>query len=336
MKEKRVFRILMTCLGLIVAISLSNPLMAKTVVLKAEHDEPAGSITDKILHDMSGKVLKVTQGRVKMQVFAGCQLSGGKIKTMIQNTTLGSTHLSFISAATFTAWDMNIGVCNLPFLVEDYDGYEKLRHTAPMRDLLDDWEKIGLKGVDYWTRALRQVVNTRRRILTTEDIKGLRFRVMETPLYVSIFKALDAHPIGMPFGEIFTALKLGTIDGAERPTEFLLTEKWWDLAKYVTMWDYTGDLLVVAANPKFFNKLEKQDQEALVKLVTEGGDEKYQAEKKMQEDAVKKLREKGMVVDFLDPKEKAKFREKTQVTWKIFEPKFEKGLIDRVVKALKE
>src|SRR4030042_768674 len=114
---------------------------AAPIILKAEHDEPAGSITDRILNDVAKKVPESTNGRVTMQVFPGCQLSGGKIKTMIQNTGLGSTHLAFTSAATFTAWDMNVAVCNLPFLVENYDAYEKLRNVQPMRELLGKWDK---------------------------------------------------------------------------------------------------------------------------------------------------------------------------------------------------
>lgn len=306
------------------------------VILKSEHDEPVGSITDKVMKEMAKKVSEATEGRVQMKVYAGCQLSGGKIKTMIQNTILGSTHLSLASAATFTAWDKNIGVCNLPFLVDDYDGYEKLRHIQPMRELLDDWEDIGLIGFDYYSRALRQVVNTKRRIQTVEDIEGLRFRVMETPLYVSIYKSMDANPIGMPFGEIFTALKLGTIDGAERPTEFLLTEKWWDLAKYVSIWDYTGDLLVVLGNKKFFEGIKKEDREAIAKIIQEGGDLKYKMEKEMQIEAVKILRDNGMTVDVLTPEQKEGFREATKGVWKEFEPNYKPGLIDDIVKALAE
>jgi len=336
MKRKEWVGFLIFILSWVISLNAGNTSFAGPVVLKAEHDEPAGSITDRVLKDMIPKVLKATNGRVEMQVYPGCQLSGGKIKTMIQNTSLGSTHLSFVSAATFTAWDMNVAVCNLPFLVKDYDAYEKLRHTQPMRELLGRWDKIGVKGIDYWSRALRQVVNTKRPIKTPDDIKGLRFRVMETPLMVSIFEAMGAHPVGMPFGEIFSALQLGTIDGAERPTEFLLTEKWWDLAKHVTMWDYTGDLLIVMANLKFFNSLEKQGQEALVKLVKEGGDEKYKAEKQMQEKAIEVLKQHKMVVTFLTDEQKTVFQNKTKKVWAEYEPKFDKGLIDRVVKALKE
>ena len=322
--------------GVIVLIIMMMVSSGYAIVLKAEHDEPTGSITDQVMKDMAQKISIATNGRVKMEVYAGCQLSGGKIKTMIQNTILGSTHLAWASAATFTSWDPNIGVCNLPFLVSDYDGYEKLRHVAPMRELLDDWENIGLIGIDYWSRALRQVVNTKKRILTVDDIKGLRFRVMETPLYVSIFKSLDAHPIGMPFGEIFTALKLGTIDGAERPTEFLLTEKWWDLVKYVSIWDYTGDLLVVIGNKNYFEGLAAEDREAIARIVREGGDRKYRMEKEMQLEAIKTLREKGMVVDVLTSEQKAAFRERTKGVYKEFEPNFKPGLIENIEKALAE
>jgi tripartite ATP-independent transporter DctP family solute receptor len=309
---------------------------AAPIILKAEHDEPAGSITDRLLKDMAKKVPQTTSGRVEMQVYPGCQLSGGKIKTMIQNTSLGSTHVSWVSAATFTAWDVDVGICNLPFLVKNYDEYEKLRHTKPMQDLLGRWDKIGIKGIDYWSRALRQVVNNKRPILTPNDIKGLRFRVMETPLMVSIFKAMGAHPIGMPFGEIFSALQLGTIDGAERPTEFLLTEKWWDLAKYVTMWDYTGDLLIVQGHLKTFNSLGKKDQQELIKLVKEYGDLKYKEEKKMQQEAIEILKKRGMTVSFLEKDQQTMFQKITRPVWDEYEPKFKKGLINEVVTALKK
>ncbi|OGP61872.1 MAG: hypothetical protein A2169_00335 [Deltaproteobacteria bacterium RBG_13_47_9] len=308
---------------------------AAPIILKAEHDEPAGSITDRILNDVAKKVPESTNGRVTMQVFPGCQLSGGKIKTMIQNTGLGSTHLAFTSGATFTAWDINVGVANLPFLADSFDQYEKIRNIPAMKELLGRWEKTGIKGIDYWNRCLRQLVNTKHPIRTPDDMKGMRFRVMETPLMVSIFEAMGAHPIGMPFGEIFSALQLGTIDGAERPTEFLLTESWWDLAKYVSMCDYVGDPLIVQANLKFWNSLDKKDQEALTKLIKEGGDQKFKMEKAMQEKAVETMKQKGMTVTFMTAEQKNVFRSKTQKVWAEYEQKFEKGLIDKVVKGLK-
>jgi TRAP-type transport system periplasmic protein len=307
---------------------------AAPIILKAEHDEPAGSITDRVANDMAKKVPGITNGRVTMQVFPGCQLSGGKIKTMIQNTGMGSTHLAFTSAATFTAWEINVGVSNLPFLVDNFDQYEKIRKVPAMIELLGRWDKQGIKGIDYWNRCLRQLVNTKHPIKTPDDMKGLRFRVMETPLMVSIFESLGAHPIGMPFGEIFSALQLGTIDGAERPTEFLLTESWWDLAKYVTMCDYVGDPLIVQANLKFFNGLTDADQKSITKLIKEGGDQKFKMEKAMQEKAVDTLKQKGMTVTFMTAEEKKVFRAKTQQVWTEYSAKFEKGLIDKVVKGL--
>ena len=101
------------------------------------------------------------------------------------------------------------------------------------------------------------------------------------------------------------------------------------------MCDYVGDPLIVQANLKFWNSLDKKDQEALTKLIKEGGDQKFKMEKAMQEKAVDTMKQKGMTVTFMTAEAKKSFQSKTQKVWAEYDAKFDKGLIDKVVKGLK-
>jgi tripartite ATP-independent transporter DctP family solute receptor len=308
---------------------------AQTVTVRAEHDEPSGSITDRLLNQMADDISKSTSGKVKVEVHAGSSLSGGKIPTMIQNVQAGNVDLSFVSSAVYASIDPRIGVVSLPFMCGSIDDLEKLSRKSGVLDkIYADQDSKNFHIVDTWTRALRQIANNKREIKTPEDIKGLRFRVPEFKLWIDTFKAVGATPVPLPFSEIPTALQLGTIDGAERPSEFLKTESWWDLAKYVSMVNYSGDVLLVAFNKSFWDKLDEPTRKLLSDKLKEYGDKKFNEEKTVEKGVVDLLRQHGVKVTILSPDEVKKFRQAMQPIWADSQSRIGKDLIATAEKTI--
>jgi len=196
-----------------------------------------------------------------------------------------------------------------------------------MDKVLADQEAKNIVIVDLWARALRQIANNRREVKSPEDMKGLRFRVPEFKLWIDTFKLLGAVPVPMPFSEIPTALQLGTIDGAERPSEFLMTEKWWEMAKFVTMTNYSGDALMITFNKSFWDKLDPTTQQLLRTKLKKLGDEKFAEEKKVEQNVIETLRKNGVKVTILTPEQIEKFRALTKPVWTEHESRIGKDLI---------
>jgi len=325
--------------GFALAISLVSVALgsasAQTITIRAEHDENTTSITHRLLTEMAADIARESGGKIKMDVHPSASLSGGKITTMIQNVQAGSEELGFIASSVYTTVDPRVGVFSLPFLTGGIDDLERVaRKSDVARKLWAEQSSRNLTVVDAWSRALRQTVNNRREIRVPEDARGLRFRVPEIKLWVDAFKAMGAIPVPMPFSEIPTAMQLRTIDGAERPSEFLLSEKWWEMAKFVTMLNYTGDVIMVAFNSKFWNGLDAATQKLLVAKIQAYGDKKLAEEKVTEEKVIATLKDKGVKVTILTPQEVQQFRTAMRPVWDENTSKIGKDLIDQAVKAV--
>jgi TRAP-type transport system periplasmic protein len=329
-----VFALVATC-----AVLMFGPLTPvvqaqQNVTMRVEHDEPSGSITDRVLNQMAEDVARSTQGRIKMEVHSGASLSGGKIPTMIQNVQAGNVDVSLISSGIYANIDPRVGVISLPFLCGSIDDLERVsRKSGTLKQVYADQDAKNVHIVDTWTRALRQVANNKREIKSPDDLKGLRIRVPEFKLWIDAFKAMGATPVPLPFSEIPTALQLGTIDGAERPSEFLKTESWWELAKYVSMLNYSGDVLLVGVNKTFWDKLDQPTQKLLTDKFKEYGNKKFTEEKTLEQSVIALLREKGMKVTIPTAAELAKFRKAMEPVWTDNEKRLGKDLMNAAEKS---
>ena len=333
MKPRLAF-ILLPLLVLFVTAAPLTIARAQTII-RAEHDEPVGSITHRLLEQMASELAAETNGRVKMEVHPSSSLSGGKIPTMIQNVQAGNVDLSLVSTGIYASIDPRMEVISLPFLFNSIDDFARLvRQSHVMDKVMADQQTRNIVIVDLWARALRQIANNKREVRSPDDMKGLRFRVPEFKLWIDTFKLLGAVPVPLPFSEIPTALQLGTIDGAERPSEFLLTEKWWELSKFVTMTNYSGDALMTMFNKSFWDKLDPATQKLLATKLKNAGDQKFAEEKKVEQDVIDTLRKNGVKVTILTPAESDKFRAATKPVWSDHESRIGKDLIEAAQKVV--
>ncbi len=304
--------------GLVLAASIlvSNALWAQqTFTVRVEHDENASSNTHRLLTEMAAEVASATAGKLKLEIHSGASLSGGKIPTMIQNVQAGNVDASWISTAIYSSTEPRLGVLSLPFIFSSMDDLERVRKSSVLAGVYADQERRNLHVVDSWSRPLRQMINTKREIHSPADAAGLRFRVPEIRLWIDAFKAIKASPVPMPFSEIPTALQLNMIDGAERPTDYIVAEQWWDLAKYISVVNYSGDAVMVSFNEGFWKKLGPDNQRVLAETIRRYGDKKYSVDKAAAEEALETAQKKGMVVTRLTPAEVQAFRDAMKSVW---------------------
>jgi TRAP-type C4-dicarboxylate transport system substrate-binding protein len=122
----------------------------------------------------------------------------------------------------------------------------------------------------------------------------------------------------------------GTIDGAERPTDYIVAEKWWALAKYVSLVHYSGDAVMVSFNKEFWNKLQPSDQKLLVDKIRQYGNKKYDVDKVAAEDAIETARKNGMIVNTVSPENLQLFRDAMKSVWTDHATTIVQPLIDAV------
>lgn len=304
------------------------------VTIRISHDEPAHMLTHRLLEEMATTVDERTDGAVTFEVSPAAQLSGGNIETMIQQTQGGARlDAALIASGIYSNFDSAVDIFSLPFLSRDIDDLHTLANSEIGEEVAARTEQTGLTTRDIWVRDLRQWVNGTRPIRTPADMQGLTFRVPEFPLWVKAFEAVGAAATPMPFGEAFTAVQTGAIDGAERPTEFLVGEGWEDVADHVTMANYAGDVLLFSFNTDFWNSLPADVQDILDEEIAAMADRKFEEEKSQRDDFVDQLASSGMSVHELTADEYAAFREQMGTVWDEWEEqgRLPDGWLDQAV-----
>src|SRR5512138_360990 len=232
--------------------------------IRLSHITAKDSPWDKGAVRFADLVAKNTNGRIAVKVYPQSQLANGSQKAeleMLQSGVLDMTWDSPIILALFL--DERFDVFNLPWLYPSMDVANKVA-DGPMGELAYRWlSEKGIVGLGIGVNGYRELTNSKRAIAAPDDMKGIKFRVAGSKLYLETFKLLGANAVTMSFGELFTALQQGVIDGQENPTAIIDSSKLYEVQKYLTLWHYSFDPLVLCINKKLFDALRPADREAI-------------------------------------------------------------------------
>jgi tripartite ATP-independent transporter DctP family solute receptor len=183
-------------------------------------------------------------------------------------------------------------------------------------------------GLGYGQNGFRQLTNNVRPVETPADIAGMKIRIPGIKMFISLFKALGADPITMNFGEVFTALQQGTIDGQENPLDTIASSKINEVQKYMTVWNYSYDVIILGMNKDKFESFDPATQQILKDAAKEAC--LYQRQITRDLDAVhtKNFIDGGVEVNELTPEQMGVFRDKVQSVYTEYEPIMGKELMD--------
>jgi len=215
---------------------------------------------------------------------------------MFEAIQLGTLDMGLISVAPMGAFTPALNGMLLPFLFDNYDVLKKVMMSPQTRELLGSLNEVGVKGFAVMISDFRHFVNNKRPISRLEDLKGLKLRVVEAPLYVDMFRALGVSVTALPYAELYTALQTGVIDGAELNHSSLWTMKLYEVVKYVSHTTFFFPAAVVM-NLKRYQELSPDIQKALSDAARETVP--YNLQIQIEEDRAteKLLKEKGMVMN---------------------------------------
>jgi tripartite ATP-independent transporter DctP family solute receptor len=270
-----------------------------------------------------------TKGRLNVKVYPGAQLAGGnqvKERELVQS---GAIDMFYYSTILYTLVDPRFNVVSMPWIFNGYQDVDKFMNGPLGDELLKILPDKGIVGLAYGENGFRQLTNNKRPVRTPDDMKGLKIRIPGIKMYTSIFQALGANPTVMNFPEVFGALQQGTIDGQENPIDVIVSAKLYEVQKYLTLWNYSYDAIILGVNKNLFDSLSKEDQEILRKSAKEASDYQIQLSREAAKTQVSDLKAKGMEVIELTAQEIAAFKEKVQPVYTEYEPIIGKELLDK-------
>lgn len=243
--------------GLVVASLMIGTAAAQTV-LRSSDTHPDGYPTVEAVKHFGELVKERTNGRYSVEVFHSAQL--GQEADTIEQVRAGVIDLNRVSMGPFNGLIPETTVPSLPYVFRSVDHARKVM-TGPIGDeILAAFEPHGLIGLAFYDGGARSFYNREKPINSAEDLKGMKFRVMQSDIFVDMVDALGASATPMPYGEVYSGIETGVIDGAENNFPSYDTAKHSEVAKHYSLDEHLIVPEVLVMSKTSWDKLTPEDQ----------------------------------------------------------------------------
>lgn len=227
-------------------------------VLRSSDTHPDGYPTVEAVKYMGDLIKQRTDGRYSIEVYHSAQL--GEEKDTIEQTQAGVIDLNRVSMGPFNGIVPETAVPSLPYI---FRSVEHMRHVmdGPIGDeILKAFEAHNLVGLAFYDSGARSFYNTKKDITSMADMKGMKFRVIQSDVFVDMVNALGANATPMAYGEVYSALQTGVIDGAENNWPSFESAKHFEVAKHYTLDQHQIVPEVLVMSKASWDKLTPEDQ----------------------------------------------------------------------------
>ncbi len=262
-------------------------------------------------------VKEKTQGRINIKLYAGNSLVGGDQTREFTAIRQGVIDMSIGSTINWSPQVKELNLFSLPFLMPDYKAMDALTQGAVGKDLFAILEKRDVIPLAWGENGFREMSNSKRPVASPADMKGMKFRVVGSPLYNETFSALGANPTQMSWADAQPALASGAVDGQENPLSVFVAAKLANVSqKHLTLWHYVADPLIFVVNKDVWNSWTPADREAVRAAALQAGRENVEKARKGiagNDNAVlKQIEASGVTVTHLTPEQREVFVKATR------------------------
>lgn len=267
---------------------------------------------------------------VDVQLFPSSQL--GSEKEMIELLQIGALDMCPTTTGPLGLFEPTYLAFDLPYLFLNTDQADKVLDGEIGEEMLASMEDIGIRGLSWWENGFRELTNNKRAITKPEDLKGIKLRTMENDVHIDFFSSLGSSPTPLGFGEIYTSLQSGVIDGQENPLSIIATNKFYEVQPYTTISDHVYSPVAVLYSKKLMDDLPEELQEIVKEVAYEVRIYERVAGRSQEQEYIDEIATKSEI-HILSDDDKLAFQEAAQDTYKKFESTLGKEFMDRVIEA---
>lgn len=276
-----------------------------------------------------------SNGRINIKVYPSSQLLSGKQTSEFLMLRNGAIDFALASTINWSPQIKELNLTALPFFLavqpDRYKAMDAIMHGKSGKMMVDAIENKGVKIIGWAENGFRELTTSKGPVATPDDMKGLKIRVVGSPIFIETFRELGANPVNMNWSEATTGFQQGVVDGQENPTNGInIPLKIWDFHKHHSDWHYIIDPLLMGVNPQVWRSFSPEDQKLLVECAAEaekygkalsrigmdgGASEAYlKSIGKLPEvtDPYGRMEAEGMIVTRLTPEQIAAFHKATQ------------------------
>lgn len=273
-------------------------------------------------------------GRYQVKIDPKATLSNSNQESELENVQNGVVQASIESTILLSTLDPRFSAWSLPWLFEDHEQAAEVLDGPLGRQMLDLLPPKQIVGLAYGTNGFRQITNNRRPIEKVEDLENLKIRIPAIKMYTDVFRAFGADPSAMNFGDLITALKQGTMDGQENPLSVIYPSRLYDVQKYLTIWDYSYDPIILCFNRRFFEGLPREAQELFRRAAREAMAYERSLVARHDVEYLLRLRDAGMEITELDRETRAAFAGQAAPVYERYREIIGPPLLDQFLEAV--
>lgn len=282
-------------------------------VLYLAHTLPQTHPVHKGILVFKDALFKKSEGTIEIKVFADGML--GSEREVLELLQIGSVAITKVSTATMSNFVPEYHVLGIPYLFRDNEHQFSVLEGEIGKSILEKGSKFWLRGLCYYDAGSRSFYTSSKAIRTPDDLKGLKIRVMNDQMSINMVNAMGGSATPMAFGELYTAIQQGVVDGAENNPPSFVSSNHYEVSKYYTLDQHSTVPDVLLIGTKFWDNLS--DKEKV--WVQEAADESAQAEKifwnESEEASLKTIKAAGVEIIIPD---KALFAEKSKSVLEVF------------------
>ena len=314
-------------LGIILLLSACSEL-TDTTYLKLAHGLDVNHPVHKGMEYMASRVAEKSDGALQIEIYPSQQL--GTERQCLELLQIGSLAMTKVSGAVMENFEPNIQVFSLPYIFRDRAHVYKVMDGEVGQQLLQQSEQFRLRGLTYFDAGQRSFY-AKEPIRTPEDLTDKKIRVQESVTAMNLVRSLGGAPTPISWGELYTALQQGVVDGAENNPPSFYTSRHYEVCKYYTLNEHTAvpDILVIGTAA--WNGLSVQEQQWLQETATEATIYQRKLWQAAEQEALEAVKEAGVEIIIPD---KALFSEKTKSLFDAYKDQPEKYALIRQIQAV--
>ena len=331
MKIKKWLAVGAACFALTTGAALAQETREFSVSTVLSEAFPWGQAAEK----WAELVKERSDGRITLKIYPNSQLVSGDQTREFSAMRSGLIDMAVGSTINWSPQVPEVNLFSLPFLMPDNAAVDAITQGEAGKMVFDAIEKRGVIPLAWGENGFREISNSHKALSKPEDLKGLKIRVVGSPLFLDTFNALGANPTQMSWTDALPALTTGAVDGQENPLAV------YDVAradranqKYLTLWHYMNDPLIFGVSQRVWSTLSPEDQQLLKEAAVDAG--KWEIEKSRADlnDTLARIRERGVEITELTPEQHQAFVEATQSVYEKWTPRIGQDLVDTAQKAI--
>ena len=305
---------------------LAAPAIAQRArVLRYGSMLPANSIYHRACVMFDDELAKLSSGKFKVEVYPDSQL--GTIAEMLSSVQTGTLQMTMAVSAWYSKFMKQLDALTLPYIVPSSDRLQTALNGPLGQRVATMGESTGFQIIGYWLIGGRHIVNKLRPVNKPADCAGLKIRVINSQVYIQTFRALGATAVAMDPSELYLALQQGVVDGFEYPLPDLISYKFYEVSKYLSLDGHTTDFFLISINRPLWQGFTAEEKAMFAQAMHTAMDWQWREQPNEIASSLTKLKTL-MQVNELSPADKALFVEATRPVYQQFEASVGKDFLD--------